>query len=447
MKLGEKMKIGVLAFLTAGSFSLFADYTIVFELRDTNGSGETTETVYLHKSAKQNRLDSRSMEGTLQQSLLQSGGKAYRIRYGYNGTLVSEMNEVHETTPQLESGPSNQNASHSVETTLMWEATGLKKSVGGIEGEIWEAVQDGDAEQPARIVLTDDKTVRKAFEACDEMRHRFVAADKIVFDAFFMKEGYTLIEYEGQYRLTRFNEETIADDTFAIPENAQFEEPPKAVSVAAEKSGPAESQREAYDKACYEKVCCGQIKAEASVIINMARTEAGDYRLQQTATCDMLGLGALFGVDSVEGALYQKGEEFVTVTLDMDANDQGPVLQAKKSGAKSGAAGADQYQTGILNGHVFHYAVLQPQNVQVLDVILDEHTIVSFSHRIQQAEMPMIAFAERAIDFNAYDPKGVPRSQEEKPDAQQPVEPSVKEQNNSGSQGVDKAVEMLKRLL
>ena len=165
--------------------------------------------------------------------------------------------------------------------------------------------------------------------------------------------------------------------------------------------------------------------------------------------CDFLGLGALLGVNTVEGAMYKQGKKAVTVTLDTDAKDKGIVLKTKEGEAQGGPAKVTSYKTGFIGEYPYHYAVLQPMNVQQLDIVMNDHTLLSFSHRVEQGKVPLVKFAKEAIDFDAYSPAASKQKAHKQP--KEKAAPSASEDEGDDTKeavnkGVDEAVDMLKSL-
>lgn len=401
MKKNMAMHQWTIGVLLIGQMELLADYTVVFETENARNEGGGLETVFSYKDDDHTRLDRRTPEGRLQDSILVSGGRTYLITYDRGGPAVADLDDIRQSGRQPERAEEADGIAQ--KTVVGWSSTGRTKSIAGIEGEVWEATSaEGNETHTSEAVLTEAKAVREAFEAYADLLRRLGeerASNLPVFQG-----EYTVIEYSETMRLTRFDTEKIDDETFALPDGVPA---PKMSFATLFGGGKAKDEhpRGDVDKACYVQVCCGHVRGKADALARMAAASAEGYALAETATCDFLGIGALFGVNSVEGALYQKGLDAVTVTLDMNAKDLGAVRRSAKSSLKGRTSEVEDYQEGRIKDYVYYYVILKPDNVQTLDVVIDEHTVVSFSHLRSGTELPMVQFAEAAIDFGAYKSK------------------------------------------
>lgn len=388
---------------------LYADYTMVYQMRDSEDPKNDMTSTFRYKDAQHGRVDMKKKDKTTMSSMLVKGKKAYMISYEDGKPQVLDMDEMTKMAGMLGgSTPENtQETSESGWDNASWKKTGNYKKVGGIKGEIWKAavIEDGK-KKTYEIVMTNNSDYVKAVHAYEGVMKRMAGGGEASFEMGTMvHEGYAPIESEGgQMRLRSFNEKRVDKGIFELPKGAKVQKSPFGSMFAlAGGQGGAGKKGGLADK-CYSELCCGQTNGKSAVLSKMVASSAEGYALEGSAICDPLGLGSLFGVDSVEGALYKKRDKSVTVTLDTDAKDKGTVLKTRDAQQSGVGVQATGYKSGFVGEYPYHYAVLQPMNVQQLDIVMNSHTLLSFSHRVEQGKVPMVKFAKEAIDFDAYSP-------------------------------------------
>ncbi|GEM_PF-4357675 len=436
-----------------GSMAAWADYTLVFEMKDPDDPANVSESIFKYKDDRHGRVDMKVGDGgkKVTTSMLVRGDKAYMISYENGKPTVMDMDEMMKMASMFGGSPEEARSDAGAETSdVEWIRTGKHRTVGGIRGEVWE-VRDRKSGERQEMVLTKDRDYVKAMKAYEQMMRRMSKGNESAMEEMFLdiKPGYAPLSM-GQYMtLKSMNEKTVPAATFELPKNAAVHKNPFGAmfsSGGGKQTASGTDGRSGLEAACYDRVCCGQVQGDAEVLPKMVAKSAEGYRLEATAKCDFLGLGALLGVDSVEGAMYKKGDKAVTVTLEMDAKDKGNILKTKEASKHGGPAKVTGYRTGFIGDYVYHYGVLQPMNVQELDVIVDGHTVVTISHPVEQGKVPLVRFAKEAVDFDAY-----ASSAGEKPAKKRAEKPAAKAPQEDGedttekiNEGVDKAVEMLK---
>lgn len=251
------------------------------------------------------------------------------------------------------------------------------------------------------------------------------------------------------FRLRSFSEEKVENGIFELPKGAEVSKSPFGSMFASNEKHGGGAKSGGLADACYEQVCCGQVQGDAKMLSGMVAKKTMGYRLEATAMCDFLGLGALLGVNTVEGAMYKQGKKAVTVTLDTDAKDKGIVLKTKEGEAHGGPAKVTSYKTGFIGEYVYYYAVLTPMNVQQLDIIIDGQTLISLSHPVAQGKVPLVKFAKESIDFEAYSSAASKQKAHKQPKEKAAPSASEDEADDTKEEinkGVDEAVDMLKSL-
>ncbi len=445
------MKKIVYGWVLFGSVALWADYTVVLQMQDPDHPEDKMQTVFKYKDAGHGRVDYRISEKELKSTMLQRKKKTYMISYDEAGQVnVMDMDAMKGMMAQFGGSQEAQQEEPEEETeSFKWHKTRKHKTIAGIKGEVWEVeyVEDGKKKK-SEMVLTKDRDYVKAMKAYEEMLKNMAGkeAEKGFLE---VRPGYAPLEMEGAFVLKSFSEKKIDPADFELPEGAAVQKNPfGAMFASAGSNNKSGTGGGAMADACYDQVCCGQIQGDAEVLPSMLSKKAEGYRLEETAKCDFLGLGALLGVDSVEGAMYKKGQKAITVTLEMEAKDKGNILKTKAAEHQGGPAKVTHYKTGFIGEYAYHYGVLQPMNVQELDIIVDGHTNISLSHPAAQGKVPLVRFAKEAIDFDAYAPKKVKKSEKSAHESSGKKSDTSDEDEGLNSEkineGVDKAVDLLK---
>jgi hypothetical protein len=449
------MKKVVTALMLCGA-GLYADYTMVYEMHDPEDPKSVVTSTFRYKDAQHGRIDMK-MSGTKDSNtILISGKKAYMISRENGETNVVDMDEMMKMALMFGGGmpmdAEEEQAAAEDDGRYQFKRTGKKERVAGIKGEVWQITYEEDGRKKTEeAVMTDDSDYIDAMHAYEAVIKRMESGAGDMFpteDLYLVHDGYVPLRIGNEMTLKSFSDDNVDPALFTLPKGAQVAKSPFGSMFASGGNNGASKQQGGMVDACYTQVCCGSTQGDAEVISKMASASAVGYKLDGTATCDALGLGALLGVDSVEGALYSKGKSTVTVTLEMDAKDKGNVLKTKSQ--RGGPVTVETYKTGFIGDYKYHYGVLQPMNVQELDVIIDSHTIVSFSHLANEGKVPLVKFAKESIDFDAYTPKKGKKSAKkttpEHSDADKADDDSEVVDTEAINKGVGEAVDMLKSL-
>ncbi len=385
---------------------LYADYSMVYEMHDPEAPGDVTTATFKYKDAEHSRLDMKMRGDAEMTSMLVRGKKAYMITYENGRPNVMDMDEFMKMVSAFGGGmpEESEEETEKMRERVQWHKTGKQKTVGGIKGEVWEAtVDEEEGSKTYKIVMSDDRSYVKAVRAYEGMMKRMAEGGGGMDTGMFtmIKPGYAPLEIdEGQMRLQSFSEKSVSGDVFELPKGASVQKSPFGGAPA---SGAKAGTGGGIVEACYTQLCCGQTQGESEVLSKMLSSSAEGYRLEGSAKCDPMGLGSMLGVDSIEGAIYKRKGESVTVTMELDAKNEGAILTAKKG--EGGPVTATDYKTGFIGEYRYHYALLQPMNVQQLDIVVDKKTLITLSHRAEAGKVPLVKFAKEAIDFDAYKPK------------------------------------------
>lgn len=447
------MKKMVAVVLLSGWSAVWADYTMVFEMKDPKKPEDAVQSTFRYKDEAHRRIDMK-LQGRTLSSMLVSGQKAYIVSYDDKGVpTVMDADAMMQMAQKFGGASNGQRQSGKAEKPekMQWRNTGRHRTVAGIKGEVWELDYEEDGKpKTTTVVLTKDPEYIEAMKAYEGTMKRMMSGGAEVSASQYMmgiKPGYAPLAVEGAFTLKKMDDHRVDSEAFALPKGAAVQKSPFGALFGASGGKKGNGEHATLEDACYTKVCCGQTQGAAEVLPKMTAKSAMGYRLENTAKCEMLGLGALFGVDSVEGALYKKGSDGITVTLDMDAKDEGTVRKAK-----NGGMALSSYRSGKIGGATYYYAVLEAQGVQTLDIVIEEGVIVSLSHRMSGGTVDLVRFAKKALDLDAYKSA----ANQEAPAAEKP-EPKKKEKSGKTddedpfssdkiNKNVDKAVDFLKSI-
>lgn len=447
------MKKVIASTMVFGSL-LYADYTMVYQMHDPEDPKNATTSTFYYKDAQHARVDMKQKGKTTASSMLVKGNKAYMITYENGKPQVIDMDAMMKMAGMFGGGMSEGGRGETQEEQdgwekVEWRKTGKYKILGGIKGEIWKVTDIEDGKKKTHeIVVTDDSDYIKAVHAYEGVMKRMVDGGGDVDTKMFtmIKKGYAPIEIDGgQMRLRSFSEKNVDKGLFELPKGAQVQKSPfGGMFGGAQGNG---GEKGSLKDKCYSELCCGQTQGASEVLSKMVAPSAEGYTLEGSAICDSLGLGSLFGINSVEGALYKKGDKSVTVTLDTDAKDKGTVLKTRDAEQSGTGMHVTGYKSGFIGEYRYYYAVLQPMNVQQLDIVMDSHTLLSFSHRVEQGKVPMVKFAKEAIDFDAYSPAASKKKPQQKEKAASSTsDDDADDTKKAINKGVDEAVDVLKSL-
>ncbi len=408
---------------------LQADYISTYEM-----DGEIQTFMY-HDSTHAKMINSSDRESS---SIYRIGKKVYIVSKKNGKTEVMDIDEMKKLADTF--GASEQHLEKQEhKKNFKIDKTRKRVSVAGIKGEVWIVTGEDDGE-PFRqeLVVTKDKRVIKTIRAQMDMFSQMANEDiDNEMNMFEIEKGYVTIKAEGM-KLKSFKEKSLPKSEYQLPKDAKMKKMPNFGALFGGGGSSKNPQEKGILDPCYNEVCCGKTAGEANVLADMLKPRSGGYKLEGSGVCDALGLSSLFGVQSVEGALYKKGDDPIQVTLALDDSSGGSVANTKKqldSGVSLVVKSMKDYKKGVIGTASYQYAMLMPMKQQTLDIIIDPKTILSITRIANNGEIDLISWTKRAIDLDAFK-KDAPKKQPEKSN------------NNDNSdkinENVDKAVEMFK---
>jgi hypothetical protein len=205
-----------------------------------------------------------------------------------------------------------------------------------------------------------------------------------------IQKGYVIIKAEGM-KLKSFRQKSVDAKEYALPDGSHKAEFPSTTVV------------EQLQNECYESVCCGNSAGEAKFLGNALSSAYKSYTLVGSGVCDSLGLSSLFGVSSIEGALYKKSSDTIQLTLALDNKDGGVVHKAKlniDAGQTVVIEAIKEYEEYSQDGLRHYYGILMPMNQETLDIIINENTVLTLSRRVKGSNVSLKSFAQ-SIDLSA----------------------------------------------
>ncbi len=325
--------------------------------------------------------------------------------------------------------------------------TGKKEKVAGISGEVWiiEGSNKGEAYKD-KIVVTKDKRVIKAVRSMMDMFSKMSAEEtEDMGNIFEFEKGYATIKADG-FVLKSFKEKKLPKSDYELPKDAQMQKMPNIAALfgggaSASKNGKA--QKGLLDP-CYNEVCCGKTAGKSNVLAPMLKPRSGGYELVGDGVCDALGLSSLFGVSSVEGALYKKGDDPIQITLALDDTSGGSVSTTKKqldAGASLVVRSIKNHKQGVMGTASYEYGMMMPMKQQTLDIIIDSKTILSVTRIAKNGEIDLISWTKRAINLDTFK-KDAPKKAKAKETKTDSDDSSLDSEKLNKT--VDDAVNMLK---
>lgn len=420
---------------------LQADYITTYQM----GSG--TQTYMYHDASHAKMITNEDGERS---EIYRIGKKTYAVSHEDGQTKVIDFDQMRAMAKSLGGGSQQQleKASRKKEKFNI-DKTGKHVTVGGIKGEVWivEGYEKGEKFKQ-EVVVTKDKRVSKAMNVMMKMFADMSGNDAgEMQDVFEIEKGYTVIKADEMV-LKSFEEKKVSKSTYELPKDAQMQEMPNLAGLfggAALQPQNAQGQKSVLDP-CYKEVCCGKTAGDAKVLAPMLKARSGGYTLQGSGTCNALGLSTLFGIESVEGALYAKGDDTIQVTLNLDDTSGGTVkktYQQVKSGQTSVVHSVKSHKSGVIGSQKYEYGLFMPMNQQTLDIVIDSKTVLSITRIATKGEIDLISWTKRAIDLDAFE-KSAPAKKEHTKEHDDDKDSSLNKENIN--KNVDEAVNMLKSL-
>jgi len=397
--------------LLTASFSILcllqADYISTYQM-----DGET-QTIMYHDATHAKMINSSKDEDS---AIYRIDKKIYIVSTENGKTKVVDMDQMRSMMGAFAGAAQEQEKPKKPDFKIT--KTGKKETVAGIKGEVWiiEGNENGEHFK-SKIVVSKDKRLLKATNAMiglfSEMGDG--STDEIA-SIFEIQKGYATIKADG-FILKSFKEKKLPKSDYELPKDAQMQEMP---NIAALFGGGAPSKDGKKTKGildpCYNEVCCGKTAGKSNVLAPMLKARSGGYELVGDGVCDALGLSSLFGVSSVEGALYKKGDDPIQITLALDDTSGGSVATTKKqleAGASMIVRSIKNHKQGVMGTASYEYGMMMPMKQQTLDIIIDSKTILSVTRIAKNGEIDLISWTKRAINLDAFK-KDAPKKEKAK---------------------------------
>jgi len=365
-------KLAVIGLMVLGS-ALGADYVLEYEMQDG------VQTYMYHSDTKAKMLTRSDGESS---GVYKIGKKSYIV--GGDGTVmdVDEMKKMAAGFSFGEGVPQEEERGGTPKVTR----TGKSINLAGIRGEVWRlsGTEDG-LSYSSEVIVTKDKRVVKTIRAVSS------AWGNSMDGGLEIQKGYVIIKAEGM-KLKSFHEKSVDAKEYALPDGTHKAEFPDGKMLG-----------ERLSDACYESVCCGNTAGESKYLGNALTSSYKSYTLVGSGVCDSLGLSSVFGVNSIEGALYKKGSDTVQLTLALDDKDGGVVHKAKMNldaGQAVVIESIKEYEEYSRDGLTHYYGILMPMNQETLDIIVNENTILTVTRRVKGSNVSLKSFAQ-SIDLSA----------------------------------------------
>jgi hypothetical protein len=412
---------------------LQADYISTYDM-----DGESQTFMY-HDSTHVKMINRGERESS---SVYRIGKKVYIVSVENGKTKVVDMDEMKKLANSFGGGVKQPKQEKS-KVDFDIDKTGKKVTVAGIKGEVW-IVTGTDNGEPfkQKLVVTKDKrvlkTIRAQMDMFSQMANGEIDTDMNMFE---IEKGYVTIKADSMV-LKSFQEKDVAKSEYELPKDAQMQKMPDFGALFGGGTNSKDPNQKGVLDPCYNEVCCGKTAGEANVLKDMLKPRSGGYELQGSGVCDALGLSSLFGVQSVEGALYKKENDPIQVTLALDDSSGGSVATTKKqidSGVSLVVKSIKDYKKGVMGTASYQYGMLMPMKQQTLDIIIDSKTILSITRIAKNGEIDLISWTKRAIDLEAFK-KATPKKETK---SNNKNDDSDLDKNNI-NENVDKAVEMFK---
>lgn len=340
-----------------------ADYILKYQMDDE------VQTYMYHSDTKSKLING---SGDNKQEIYKIGKKVYIVSYQGNKKTIMDMDEMKKMAQTFGGMDSSQYREENKAPEYKIKKTGKRVTVGGIKGEVWIISGEEDGEKfKTEMVVSKDRKLAKAVHSMFDTMTSMSGAE--IEDNFLeAKKGYVTIKADGM-ALKSFSDEKVSSSVYQLPKDGQKQKIPDFGQL---KSKSVDS--------CYEQVCCGQTSGASTVLASALKTSFNGYKLIGSGVCDIMGLGALLGVDSVEGALFRKGNDNIQVTFNMDDKEGGILRKTKKNldaGHSMGLVrGIKNYSDGKkVNGIKVISGTLMPMKQETLEYIIDSKTTLTIS--------------------------------------------------------------------
>ncbi len=355
------MKKYLLVAVAALTTLLQADYVMKYQM-------DTEAQTFMYHNDKSSKMINVS-EGD-KREIYRIGKKIYVVSYDDGKKTVIDMDEMRKMSQAMGGDPSQYHeAIEKPEYKI--KKTGKRVKIAGIRGEVWVLSGEEDGEKyKTEVVVTKDKRVAKAVNA---MFSTFSSMSGVSSESNYLEiqKGYVTIKAEGM-ELKSFKEKKVSSSEYQLPKDAKKQEVPNFAKM---KTKAVES--------CYETVCCGKTSGESQVLASALKSSFKGYKLVGSGICDAMGLGSLFGITSVEGALYKKGDDFIQVTLNMDDEEGGMLRKTKKNLDAGYSLPVDSIKNYSDKKRVGGVKVIQgelmPMKQETIEYIIDSKTSLTIS--------------------------------------------------------------------
>ena len=341
---------------------LQADYVLKYQM-------DTEEQTFMYHNQNSSKMINVS-DGE-KREIYKIGKKTYIVSYEDGKKTVIDMDEMRKMSQAMGFDASTYQQEIQ-KPQYKIKKTGKRVTVGGVKGELWIVSGEEDGEKfKEEMVVTKDKRVVKSIRAMFQL---FSSMSGISSEDNYLelKKGYVTIKAEGM-ELKSFSDKKISSSEYKLPKGAKQQKVPDF----------AKMQSKAVDS-CYKQVCCGKTSADSKVLVSALSSSFKGYKLVGSGVCDALGLSSMLGIESVEGALYKKGDDYIQVTLNMDDTQGGMLRDAKKNldaGHSLGmVSGIKNYsdKKRINNVKVIQGELL-PMNQETIEYIIDLKTSLTIS--------------------------------------------------------------------
>lgn len=380
---------------------------------------------YMYHSDRSSKL---SMDGSDEKTeVYKIGKKVYIVSYDGNQKTIMDMDEMKKMSQSFGSMDSSANSETTIAPKYHITKTGKKVKIAGVNGEVWIVSGQEDGEKfTQEMVVTNNKEVVKVVHS---MLETFADISDSSEDQNMLEpqKGYVVIKADTMV-LDSFTQEELASSVYQLPKDGQEQKMPDLSKL----------KKEVTDS-CYDQVCCGQISGPSTVLAPALQSSFNGYKLVGTGICDAMGLGSLFNIKSVEGALYKKGSDSIQITLNLD-DTKGGILRSTKKNLDLG------YSTGLVSS-IKNYSdnkkvegmqvisgILMPMNQETFEYIIDEKTSLTITRLRKTDKEPSLS---KVISSGAINLKKIK------------VSAASHETSSSNSQqeenmDADKAIDMLK---
>jgi len=414
------MKKYLIVVIMALSSLLQADYVMKYQM-------DTEVQTFMYHNDKSSKMINVS-EGE-KREIYKVGEKTYIVSYEDGKKTVIDMDKMRKMSQSMGYDVS----AYQEETQkpqYKIKKTGKRVKVGGVGGEVWIISGEEDGEKyKVEMVVTKDKKVVKSVRA---MFNLFASMSGVSTESNYLEiqKGYVTIKADGM-ELKSFKEKKVSSSEYKLPKDAKKQKIPNF----------AKAKTKALDS-CYETVCCGKTSGESQVLAPVLKSSFKGYTLVGSGICDAMGLGSLFGVASVEGALYKKGNDYIQVTLNLDDTEGGMLRSTKKNLDAGRSLPIDSIKNYSdkkrVNGVKVIQGELMPMKQETLEYIIDSKTSLTISRiRKNNKGVSLIKVVDSSGGVNLKKLQKSLKNQKTK-------EASKPKENKEQEVDVDQAVNLLK---